>query len=332
MNSRGSVSVVIPVYNSEKFLQSTLDRLVLELERDDEVICIDDGSSDNSLELLQNVAASHPNIRVFSRKHEGAGATRNFGITQARGDWIYFLDSDDRIEQGAFTALKNLAYKTGADVIYFDVVNPPTRSALSKRKDARKALSERIWRGRDYLLLAIRARAFRYSPCTQFIRRDFLLGEEITFPSLLTGEDVLFSIQVALRANRVAYLNEPLFNRLIRVGSTTMGSSAIQNVRDALQNCSAIKALEADFANEEHTVLALSELRRKLWRLALHRFDRLPREARASIGAHNLLSSHPSLSQDFLRESRRRVWSRSFSRWLHRGDAIKIDNLPGEPE
>ena len=110
------ISVIIPVYNVEKYLRECLDSLINQSFKDFEVICIDDGSTDKSYKILEEYSQKDSRIKVLKQEHNGAGAARNLGIEIAKGKYIQFLDSDDYFEPNMLEELYNTAEKFGADM------------------------------------------------------------------------------------------------------------------------------------------------------------------------------------------------------------------------
>ena len=92
------VSVIIPVYNVEKYLRECLDSVVNQTLKDIQIILIDDGSTDSSLGICKEYAQKDNRIKIIEQKNQGAGAARNRGMSEAKGDYLYFLDSDDFLE------------------------------------------------------------------------------------------------------------------------------------------------------------------------------------------------------------------------------------------
>ena len=101
------ISVVIPVYNVEKYLEQCLDSVIAQSFEDIEVICVNDGSTDSSLEILKRYADNDSRIKIISQKNKGAGAARNVGIENAAGEYVYFMDSDDYLNADAFERLND---------------------------------------------------------------------------------------------------------------------------------------------------------------------------------------------------------------------------------
>ena len=87
------ISVIVPVYNCEDYLEESLGSILNQTFNDIEIICIDDGSSDDSLRILKKIASSDSRIQVFAQENQGAGAVRNYGMKKASGDYVYFFDA-----------------------------------------------------------------------------------------------------------------------------------------------------------------------------------------------------------------------------------------------
>ncbi len=113
------VSIIIPVYNVEKYLKECLNSVVNQTLKEIEIICVDDGSTDNSLSILEEYAKKDNRINLLKQENSGAGAARNKGLDSARGEYIYFLDSDDFLELNAIEILYNQIAKNQADICFF---------------------------------------------------------------------------------------------------------------------------------------------------------------------------------------------------------------------
>jgi glycosyltransferase involved in cell wall biosynthesis len=110
------VSVIVPVYNSEKYLETCLNSLEKQTLDSIEFIVIDDGSTDKSYEIMQKYAKKDKRFKIYSKENEGVGKTRNLGIKLAKGEYIGFVDSDDYVSNDYFGELYNVAKKYDADV------------------------------------------------------------------------------------------------------------------------------------------------------------------------------------------------------------------------
>ena len=117
-NKLPKVSVIIPVYNVEKYVKRCIESIINQTLKDIEIIIVDDGSTDNSLYIVEEYANNDSRIKLYSKKNEGLGLTRNFGITRSTGEYIAFLDSDDFVEKDFLERLYNLARKNDADICF----------------------------------------------------------------------------------------------------------------------------------------------------------------------------------------------------------------------
>ena len=117
------VSIIIPVYNAEKYLNQCLESLCNQTLTDFEVVCINDGSTDSSLEILQDFASKDSRFIIIDKKNEGQGVARNIAIKQAKGEYLLCLDSDDWLETDALEKAYNKITTDNTDILFFDVYN-----------------------------------------------------------------------------------------------------------------------------------------------------------------------------------------------------------------
>ena len=128
------LSIIIPAYNVEAFLPQCLDSIFSQKDVDVEVLCIDDGSTDGTPRLLQDYAAEHHNLRVLTQPNQGMSTARNWGLKEAEGTYVMFVDSDDWLLEGSLAKL--LASLNGEDVICFNA-----KKYLEKTNEYRRVCS-----------------------------------------------------------------------------------------------------------------------------------------------------------------------------------------------
>lgn len=117
MNNNCSVSIVVPVCNVQKYLRQCLDSLTDQTLQDIQIICIDDGSTDDSLSILQEYASRDPRVEIISKPNAGYGHTMNMGFAAAKGEYVGIVESDDFAEVDMFEKMYNLAKSNDADVV-----------------------------------------------------------------------------------------------------------------------------------------------------------------------------------------------------------------------
>ena len=216
------VSVIIPVYNMKRYLKGCIESVLNQSNVEFEVICINDGSTDGSLEILEQYARQDPRIRIVSQDNSGLSASRNLGISLARGEYLLFVDSDDALAEGAIDRLYHCAVEDDVEVLFFNASavfeNSFVRSKYRDLKtyyETREDLSAVI-SGIQMISRLAEAREFRASACLQLTKREYLLKNSIRFIDYILHEDNAYTFELLLRASRVKRVNEPLYIRNVR--------------------------------------------------------------------------------------------------------------------
>ena len=127
------VSIIIPVYNAEKYLKQCLESLVRQTEQNMEIICVDDGSTDHSFDILKDYSTKYEYISVLSQSNMGAAAARNKGIQQAKGEYLLFLDADDFFEADLVEVTYEKAKAQKLDVLIFEAGDFDNETGIEKR-------------------------------------------------------------------------------------------------------------------------------------------------------------------------------------------------------
>ena len=210
------VSIVIPVYNTERYLDRCLDSVLSQTFADIEVICIDDGSSDGSGAALDARAAADSRLRVFHRDNAGAAASRNVGLDLARGEYVLFVDSDDYIESHSCEVLVAEARRTDADIVVFGGRTFPSVDWIDRCLSTRDVVYEA-----DSFGALLEENGSYPLMCNKFYRRSFLEADGLRFnESLVLGEDNAFQFLAFPRARTVAFMSAALYHyRCEREGS-----------------------------------------------------------------------------------------------------------------
>lgn len=139
------VSVIVPIYNSEDYLEACLDSLVAQSFPDLEIILIDDGSRDASREICMEYCARFPAFRYFRKENGGLSDARNFGIAKAKGRWLAFVDSDDYVERDFIRMLYIAAAKEGVSLACCGYYEERDRKEEDRISSVRKDRGERIF-------------------------------------------------------------------------------------------------------------------------------------------------------------------------------------------
>jgi hypothetical protein len=232
---RPAVSVIVPVYNVEPYLPECLESVLNQTLRNLEILCIDDGSTDRSLSIMEAYARKDGRVVTRTQENGGPSSARNAGLAAARGEFIYFLDGDDRIDVNALEILYAEATGNELDLVLFDADTTFENEALKALYPQYEAYYRR---SRAYEEVASGASLFgemrrngdyKPSPCLQFIRREYLRQIGLTFYTGILHEDNLFSFQCMLQARRAKHIPAALFHRRIRPGSIMTGKAGFMN-------------------------------------------------------------------------------------------------------
>lgn len=215
------VSVIIPIYNAEEYLEKCVNSVLKQTEPDLELILVDDGSIDNSLKICQDIANADSRVVVVHQKNAGVSAARNCGIEAATGDYIGFVDSDDWIAPNMYEKMLCEAEKSNADVVMCDAET--VYSNGKTEADTITQLSQnRIFKKSDFtpfLLLEMAGSAWR---CIYKNHRysDKQCKPRLAFPlGVKFSEDRIFNLYAFGFAEKISYLKQPYYYRLINTKS-----------------------------------------------------------------------------------------------------------------
>lgn len=255
------VSIIIPVYNVESYLQEALDSLCNQTYRNFEAICVNDGSTDESLKVLNEYAQKDSRFIVVSQENQGQGIARNKAIDMSTGDYILFLDPDDWIETNALEILINKANQNlNIDVIQFNYINEKENSNKNRianfRKNLKKHLGLKIKDGEIYnwhQFQKIDLPNFGLAIWNRMYSAKFIKNNNIKLAPNKHGEDHIFSFKSVLLAKRILYIENVLYHYRIRIGSAVNRAS-----NDNFCIFENIKYLK-DFLEEENLLRILSK-------------------------------------------------------------------------
>ncbi len=207
------VSVIVPVYNSKKYIHKCLDSLLSQTYQNIEIICIDDESNDNSLEILRDYNNKYQNIKVFSQKNSGAAIARNYGIEQSTGEYLLFVDSDDYIENTAVEKLVKNILSNKSDIVLFnsDEFNSDghIRDRIYYKINPDLDYNNFTFNYKDDLKLVLNT----YLVCwSKFYKKSFLVSNYIKFSNKEIFNDVQIHVETIFNAKKISYQPDILYH------------------------------------------------------------------------------------------------------------------------
>lgn len=202
------VSVIIPVYNTQEYLPQCLDSLIGQTLKDFELICVDDGSQDESLDVLKRYAERDSRIKVIAQENGGVSHARNVGMSHATGKYLMFVDSDDYIERKALERVWNAAQADDADIVVFGGMSFPTVEWIDQKLKVRRTKYQNRWS--EALMHENGSRPFM---CNKAYRRAMLQEHGVEFyEKLRMGEDQAFQFVVFPLARQIVYIKDRLYH------------------------------------------------------------------------------------------------------------------------
>lgn len=242
-NTTPKISVIVPMYNVEKYLSLCISSILNQTFKDFELILIDDCSTDNTLKVAESFSDSR--IRILrNEKNSGApGAVRNIGIDAAQGEYIVFCDSDDAILPEELEVFFNTAEKNNADIVnttkWYTSKNPNFQNLknlsvqlssmapiLPVSSDLKTRIAQEFLQNRIHI-----------SPVIFLYRREILLNNKIKFPSeLKIAEDVAFNFEVVCATDKIVKIDKPFYIRRVRSDSISHSTGKIQSNIQCLMN------------------------------------------------------------------------------------------------
>ncbi len=284
------VSVVIPVYNVERYLKECLDSILGQTLKEIEIICVDDGSADHSLDILKEYGDRDCRISIMTQENRGASSARNHGADLASGEYLYFMDGDDILEKEALEKLYAISEEKALDVLYFDGCSFFETEEL---KESKKNYLTYYTRTGDYSHVMTGSRMlyemmcrdeYRVSPCLQFINAVYYKKENLRFQEGITAEDNIFTFQCIMPAGRVYHTKEVFFHRRVRNNSIMTADRNFDEIYGFFAGYLAIEKVFRDKSSgmEEEAIEKLVKLRLRLTRKLYHQLkpeDKLAFEA-----------------------------------------------------
>lgn len=231
------VSIIIPVYNTAPYLTEAINSVLRQTLREIQIICVNDGSTDNSLQILQKLASGDSRIQIYNQNNSGQSEARNEGIKHATGKYIYFMDSDDCIENNALELCYDKAERTKSDFVCFDtdILDKGIEFALVYYPSKTEFLDEnKIYSGSDLLNIQLKNQIYSASVCLHFILKKYYLNHHFSFYPQIIHEDQLFTCKLYIHADRVVYIAKAFFHRRFRPNSTMTKPFKWKNIQGYL--------------------------------------------------------------------------------------------------
>lgn len=240
------LSVVVAIYNVEKYVKKCVESLINQSSNNYEIILVDDGSTDSSGKIIDSYL-NYENIRIIHQKNKGVSVARNTGIENCNGEWLTFVDGDDYVEKDFINKILKSIDEFDTDMLvfnynaFFDENNKikcrtvpfDQDQYISDDKDLfQKRMISQYYKGGDKNTVVSSGTTW-----CKVIRNNIINNNKIRFkPGLLKAQDTVFWLNATEHVNRIYYLNENLYNYRLSAGSISSGKKYIKNSKEEFNN------------------------------------------------------------------------------------------------
>ena len=229
------VSVIIPIYNVEKYLIICLNSIINQRLKEIEIICVNDGSTDDSLLILLNYSKLDNRIMIIDQRNRGLSEARNTGVKYSNGKFIYFIDSDDYLDQNALYELYEYGTKNNLDSIYFYFIRFKNNETFLEKNNTINTSnyilnSKNILDGKHLFVQLKKDRKYNPSACITFFKKQFYINAGLSFYPGILHEDELFTLTGILLAKRAFFLDKNYYYRRVHSNSIMNRKKDVKNL------------------------------------------------------------------------------------------------------
>lgn len=238
MKSDIKISVIIPIYNTEKYIKKCLESIIVQNLKEIEIICVNDGSTDNSLEVLKQYQNIDSRILVINKNNGGSSSARNVALNIARGEYCLNIDSDDWIEQDYLKAMYERAKKDDLDIVVSDIIKD---YGITNKKIIVKDLEisdNKIITGLEYMKLFFTVNGYGYT-CNKLIKRELYEKNNIRYnENIFLIEDVEVLCKLSYFLKKIGKLNKAYYHYIQgdNNGSTKIKVKALNDIFICMNN------------------------------------------------------------------------------------------------
>lgn len=236
-----NISFIIPVYNVELYLERCVQSIISQNIECYEIILINDGSLDNSAAICNSLANSYDFIETIHQKNSGLSGARNTGLHKAKGEYIVFVDSDDKLKNGVIQSLINICIEEKLDVLCCDYCNEYANGII-QNSIVETIVTEGVVSGREYMKQVLYSNCLQMMVWMNIYRRQFIIDNRLEFPIGLNHEDEEWTPRVLECARRVKGVDSIFYQYLQRDDSISNDFTKFQeNSLDQIKVCYRLK-------------------------------------------------------------------------------------------
>ena len=255
------ISVIIPIYNCEKYIKECLSSLIKQTFKNFEIICINDGSNDDTLKILKKFEAKDERIIIFNQNNSGPGIARNIGMKKSKGKYLIFLDSDDIFKKTMLEELYIKIKENDSDVVICNSQNFEKKKWWKKFYEKNYLISNNIIKQKTFSSLDIEKdflNLFIWWPWDKLFKRKYIENLGIEYQNLKSSEDLFFVAASVIAAKKISYLDKILINHRIGIKNSVSNSRqkswdnfyyALKELKRFIKEKGLYKRFKQDFIN-----------------------------------------------------------------------------------
>ena len=255
------ISVIIPIYNCEKYIKECLSSLIKQTFKNFEIICINDGSNDDTLKILKKFEAKDERIIIFNQNNSGPGIARNVGMKKSKGEYLMFLDSDDIFKKTMLEELYIKIKENDSDVVICNSQNFEKKKWWKKFYEKNYLINDNIIKQKTFSSLDIEKDFFNlfiWWPWDKLFKRKYIENLGIEYQNLKSSEDLFFVAASVIAAKKISYLDKILINHRIGIKNSVSNSRqkswdnfyfALKKLKKFIKEKGLYKRFKQDFIN-----------------------------------------------------------------------------------
>ena len=255
------ISVIIPIYNCEKYIKECLSSLIKQTFKNFEIICINDGSNDDTLKILKKFEAKDERIIIFNQNNSGPGIARNIGMKKSKGEYLIFLDSDDIFKKTMLEELYIKIKENDSDVVICNSQNFEKKKWWKKFYEKNYLINDNIIKQKTFSSLDIEKDFFNlfiWWPWDKLFKRKYIENLGIEYQNLKSSEDLFFVAASVITAKKISYLDKILINHRIGIKNSVSNSRqkswdnfyyALKGLKKFIKEKGLYKRFKQDFIN-----------------------------------------------------------------------------------
>ena len=255
------ISVIIPIYNCEKYIKECLSSLIKQTFKNFEIICINDGSNDDTLKILKKFEAKDERINIFNQNNSGPGIARNVGMKKSKGEYLMFLDSDDIFKKTMLEELYIKIKENDSDIVICNSQNFEKKKWWKKFYEKNYLINDNIIKQKTFSSLDIEKDFFNlfiWWPWDKLFKRKYIENLGIEYQNLKSSEDLFFVAASVIAAKKISYLDKILINHRIGIKNSVSNSRqkswdnfyyALKGLKKFIKEKGLYKRFKQDFIN-----------------------------------------------------------------------------------